>query len=75
MFSLSSEPITVGYAPDTYKISESAGSVTLTISITSHADTGAPRPLTLFVSTEDGTAGILKAPHENDVIIHSPTRC
>ena len=55
---LSSEPIEVGYDPDSYTVSESDGSVTLTIRVFSHLTTGAPRPFTLAVNTADGTASM-----------------
>ena len=53
--SLLSEPITVGYDPDAYVTTESDGSVTLTVRIFSHPG-GAPRPFTVVVNTQDGTA-------------------
>ena len=49
------EPIEVGYDPDSYVTSESAGSVYLTIRVFSHPG-GAPRPFSLLVNTEDGTS-------------------
>ena len=51
-------PITVGYDPATYTTTESDGSVTLTVRVFSHPG-GAPRPFTLVVNTEDGTASML----------------
>ena len=51
------EPITVGYDPDTYVTTESDGSVTLTVRVFSHPG-GAPRPFTLAINTEDGTASM-----------------
>ena len=50
-------PITVGYDPDSYVTNESAGSVDLTIRVFSHPG-GAPRPFSLLVNTEDGTASM-----------------
>ena len=50
-------PIEVGYDPDLYVITESAGSVDLTIRVFSHPG-GAPRPFSLLVNTEDGTASM-----------------
>ena len=63
--SLLPEPITVGYDPDSYVTTETAGSVTLNIRVFSHP-TGAPRPFTLVVNTEDGTASMFLA----RVILH-----
>ena len=54
------EPITVGYDPDTYMTTESDGSVTLTVRVFSHPG-GAPRPFTLAINTEDGTASMFIA--------------
>ena len=51
--------ITVGYDPDSYVTSESAGQLNLTIRVFSHPMTGAPRPFSLVVNTEDGTASVL----------------
>ena len=55
--SLTLESIKVGYDPDLYVATESAGSVYLTISVFSHPG-GAPRPFFLLVNTEDGTASM-----------------
>ena len=63
--SLLPEPITVGYDPDSYVTTETAGSVTLNIRVFSHP-AGAPRPFTLVVNTEDGTASMFLA----RVILH-----
>ena len=49
--------MTVGYDPDTYATTESDGSVTLTIRVFSHPG-GAPRPFTLAVNIEDGSASM-----------------
>ena len=49
------EQIAVGYDPDTYVTTETSGSVNLTVRVFSHPG-GAPRPFTLVVNTEDGTA-------------------
>ena len=49
------ETIEVGYDPDSYVTTESAGSVDLTIRVFSHPG-GAPRPFSLLVNTEDGTS-------------------
>ena len=54
------EPISVGYDPDTYVTTESDGSVTLTVRVFSHPG-GAPRPFTLVVNTQDGTASMFLA--------------
>ena len=51
------EPIKVGYDPQSYVTSEGAGSVDLTIRVFSHPG-GAPRPFSLLVNTEDGTASM-----------------
>ena len=55
--SLTLEPIEVGYDPDSYVTTETAGSVDLTIRVFSHPG-GAPRPFSLLVNTEDGTASM-----------------
>ena len=47
----------MGYQFTTYTTSEGRGTVELEITIFG-APTGAPRPLTLSVSTEDGSAGM-----------------
>ena len=52
---LSLEPIAVGYDPQSYVTTESAGSVDLTIRVFGHPG-GAPRPFSLLVNTEDGTS-------------------
>ena len=52
---LSLEPIEVGYDPQSCVTTESAGSVELTIRVFSHPG-GAPRPFSLLVNAEDGTA-------------------
>ena len=62
---LSLEPIEIGYDPDLYVTTESAGSVELTIRVFSHPG-GAPRPFSLLVNTEDGTASM----SETIMIIH-----
>ena len=49
--------IEVGYDPQSYVTTESAGSVELTIRVFSHPG-GAPRPFSLLVNTEDGTASM-----------------
>ena len=46
--------ITVGYDPQSYVTTESAGKMDLTIRVFSHPG-GAPRPFSLLVNTEDGT--------------------
>ena len=51
------ERIEIGYDPDSYVTNESAGSVDLTIRVFSHPG-GAPRPFSLLVNTEDGTASM-----------------
>ena len=55
--SLTLETIKVGYDPDSYVATESAGSVYLTIRVFSHPG-GAPRPFSLLVNTEDDTASM-----------------
>ena len=50
------DPITVGYNPASYEVAEDAGSLSLTVSVSSHPVNGAPRPFVLQVSTSDGTA-------------------
>ncbi|MCY3624116.1 MAG: SwmB domain-containing protein, partial [Gammaproteobacteria bacterium] len=50
------DPITVGYDAASYEVAEDAGSVTLTVSVSSHAANGAPRAFDLRASTADGTA-------------------
>ena len=58
---LFSEPLAVGYDSIAYTTSESAGNVTLTIRVFSHAlngTNGAPRPFTLRVTTGDGNASM-----------------
>ena len=52
------EPITVGYDPDSYVTTETAGVATLNIRVFSHP-IGAPRPFTLIVNTNDCTASML----------------
>ena len=59
------EPITVGYDPDSYVTTETYGSVTLNIKVFSNPG-GAPRPFTLVVNTQDGTASMFLA----RVILH-----
>ena len=48
------EPIEVGYDVNTN--GNVIGNITLTIRVSSHPSTGAPRPFSLAVSTRDGTA-------------------
>ena len=60
MCSFLPDPITVGYDPDSYVTTETDGSVTLNIRVFSHP-TGVPRPFTLVVNTEDGTASTFPA--------------
>ena len=50
--------IVVGYRPFSYTINEGAENVTLTIVVLSHPRIGAPRPFTLVVSTQNGTASM-----------------
>ena len=50
--------IQVGYDPTLYVTSEGEGMVELNILVFSHPVTGTPRPFTLSVSTQDGTAGM-----------------
>ena len=53
----SSEMIEVGYDPQQYMTSEGDGNVILSIRVFSHPG-GAPRPFTLVVNTQDGTASM-----------------
>ena len=57
-----------------YTASEGEGMVELNIFVFSHPATGTPRPFTLSVSTQDGTAGIvtLELPCLNDTDTVSP---
>ena len=55
MFFFCSEPIEVGYDPVSYVTTETAGFVDLTIRVFSHPG-GSPRPFSLAINTEDGTA-------------------
>ena len=50
--------IELGYDPTVYTTSEGEGMVKLNIFVLSHPVTGTPRPFTLSVTTQDGTAGI-----------------
>ena len=50
-------PASVGYELTTYTTSEGQGSLELSIIVFFTVD-GAPRPFTLSVNTEDGSAGI-----------------
>ena len=52
----SAEDIEVGYEPTLYTTSEGERVVELTIVVFSHRDGGTPRPFTLSVFTENGTA-------------------
>ena len=52
-----SEPIEVGYDPVSYVTTESTGFVDLTIRVFSHPG-GSPRPFSLAINTEDGTASM-----------------
>ena len=51
-------PITVGYEFTVYTTSEGEGMVELSVIIFDPPSGGAPRPFTLSINTEDGTAGI-----------------
>ena len=62
---LTSPEIQVGYDPTVYITSESIGFVVLNISVFSHPVTGTPRPFTLSVTTQDGTASM----SENHIIL------
>ena len=53
-----SPEIRVAYDPTVYITSESIGFVVLNISVFSHPVTGTPRPFTLSVTTQDGTASM-----------------
>ena len=50
-----SEPIEVGYDPVSYVTTESIGFVDLTIRVFNRPG-GSPRPFSLAINTEDGTA-------------------
>ena len=50
------DPITVGYDPVSVEVAEDAGSVTLTVTVSSHRVGGAPRTFALLANTVDGTA-------------------
>ena len=50
--------ITVGYELATYTTSEGEGSLELSITVFNFPTDGTPRPFTLSVSTEDGSAGM-----------------
>ena len=52
---LFSKPVRVGYHLNSYMATETDGFVDLTIRVFSHPD-GSPRPFSLAVNTEDGTA-------------------
>ena len=52
---LSSAPIVVGYAQTSYTAREGQA-VRVCVEMTSHPDTGAPRPFSLTLTTESGTA-------------------
>ena len=56
-------PINVGYDQDAIVARESAGNITITITVFSHLSTGAPRPFTLAFNTEDGTASMFCTIH------------
>ena len=66
-----SDPIEVGYDPTLYITSEGEGMVELNIVVFSHPVDGAPRPFTLNVTTQDGTAGMAQVilMHNNYVIV------
>ena len=55
--SFSTDLITVGYEFTVYTTSEGQGMVELSVIIFNPPSGGAPRPFTLSVNTEDGTAG------------------
>ena len=55
--SFSSVPIEVGYEFTVYTATEEEGFVTLCAVIMNFPD-GAPRPITINATTEDGTAGL-----------------
>ena len=60
--------IQVGYDPTAYTTIEGEGMVELSISVFSHPVTGAPRPFTLSVSTQDGTAGMADFDQSHDLM-------
>ena len=66
------DPITVGYDPDSYVTTETDGSVTFNIRVFSHP-AGAPRPFTLVVNTEDGTASMFPATSQTNITCFLPT--
>ena len=53
-----SEPIVVGYDPSVYTVSRT---LNLTIKVSSHPISGAPRPFTLSFDLGDGTASMFPA--------------
>ena len=57
MLSVFYSVIEVGYDPVSYLTTETAGFVDLTIRVFSHPG-GSPRPFSLAISTEDGTASM-----------------
>ena len=56
-------PITVGYNPVFYTTTEGQGSVVLNITIFDPPTWGTPRPFTLVVNTQDGTASMFSPVH------------
>ena len=54
------DPIAVEYDPVIYTTNETVGNMMLTIVVYSHPMEGAPRPFTLIVNTQDGTASMLQ---------------
>ena len=49
--------IRVGYEPIVYTTTEGIGKVELNIAVLSHPISGSPRPFTISVTTQDGSAG------------------
>ena len=58
-----SVPITVGYNPVLYTTTEEQGFVVLNITIFDPPAGGTPRPFTLVVNTQDGTASMFSPVH------------
>ena len=62
-------PITVGYNPVLYTTTEGQGFVVLNITIFDPPTGGTPRPFTLVVNTQDGTASMFSLVHINCALI------
>ena len=71
----STAPIKVGYTETSYTVSEGEG-VIVCVEITSHPVNRPPRPFSLTLMTENGTAGIIIIfPYANVCILHTVTIC